>query len=39
MIIATASLLGSGAAQAQTNSAEAPFRYTDEQFADIQMLR
>ncbi len=39
MIIATAATFGSGSAAAQTKGGEAPFRYTDEQFADIQMLR
>ena len=39
MMIATATSLGSGAAMADTSHDTTPFHYTDEQFADIQMLR
>lgn len=39
MMIATATSLGSGAAMADTGHGTTPFHYTDEQFADIQMLR
>lgn len=39
MMIATATSFGSGAALADTSHDTTPFHYTDEQFADIQMLR
>lgn len=39
MATITASGLGGGACEAQANNAHDKFKYTDEKFADIQMLR
>lgn len=39
VLLAASATMGAMPAQAQSKGAEAPFSYTNEQFADIQMLR